>query len=93
MNRDHSTEMCTYGNVKFRCTSDGTIQIKLVDAPPSKRWADINKLPTFKSISLYSALRLLNHQTFLYGLQTYAVNNMLDAIIAEDEMPDVLREE
>ena len=93
MSRDHSTENCTYGNVKFRCTSDGTIQIKLVDAPPSKRWADINQLPTFESISLYSALRLLNHHTFLYGSQTHAVDNMLQAIISEDEMPDLLRDE
>ena len=93
MSRDHSTEMCTYGNVKFRCTPDGTIQIKLVDDPPTKRWANINKLATFESISLYAALRLLNHQTFLCGLQTHAVNNMLDAIIADDEIPNDLREE
>ena len=94
MSRDHSTESCTYGNVKFRCTADGTIQIKLEDDPPTKRWVDINKLPTFESMSLYSALRLLNHETFLYGLQTQAVDNMLEAIISEDDdMPEHLRPE
>ena len=93
MSRDHSTENCTYGNVKFRCTADGTIQIKLADDPPTKRWVGVNKLPTFESMSLYSALRLLNHETFLYGLQTQAVDNMLQAVISEDEMPDLLRPE